>query len=91
MLEHTSGGWQDVHGSEGFLFCGTIREEGIRIDVCDLVLKWYPPKFKTWRAPAFEDGGFGNCDLDGLAVVDGDLVAVAYGNISEISKLAATE
>ena len=69
----------------------TIEEEGICIDVGDLILDWYPPKFGRWIAPDFEDSGLGNGDPGGVAIIDVDLCSVADGDVSGIRKLSATE
>ena len=73
------------------MLCRTVEEEGIYIDVGDLILEWYPPKFGRQTVPDFEDGGLGNGDPDGATIIDVDLRSVAYGDISGIGKLAATK
>ena len=69
----------------------TIEEEGICIDVGDLILEWYPPKFGRWIVPDFEDGGLRNDDTGGAASVYVDLCSVKDGDVSGIVKFAVTE
>ena len=73
VLEHPSSGGKDIHCIELFSFRRTVEEEGICIDVGDLILEWYPPNFGRWTVPAFEDGVLGNSDPGGVAIVDVDL------------------
>jgi len=39
MLEHARSGGKDIHCIEGFVMCWTVKEEGIRINVGDLILE----------------------------------------------------
>ena len=69
----------------------TIEEEGICVDVGDLIFERYPPNFVRWTAPDFKDSRIGDGDPDGAAIVDVDLYSVADGEVFGIRKLAATE
>ena len=61
-----------------------IEEESIYIDVGDMILEWYPPKFGRWKAPDFEDGGLRNGDPGGAAIIDVELCSIADGDVSGI-------
>ena len=91
MLKHTSSGGKDIQCIELFSLHWTIEEEVICIDVGDLILEWYPPKFVRWTALAFEYGSLLNGDPGGAAIVDVDLCSVADGGVYSIVKLAATK
>ena len=73
------------------MLCRTVEEEGIYIDVGDLILEWYPPKFGCRTAPAFEDGSLRNVDTGDATIVDVELRSVSDGDVSSIGKLDATE
>ena len=88
---HFGGGRYNVGGFEGLMARGTIKDQHVGVEICDVCLEGDASKLALGACPTFEDHRIGHSDVCGAAVKDVDLVAVADGELPCFGEFAATK